>query len=320
MKMCLILCDTLRADRVKPWIMPEVHALAMSGVDYRMFWGDGGTTKDSLPFFLCGERDFKASNSFPAYLQKAEEYTRIIHSNAVIPSYGYDKGFLDVNDLGMERTPVKETIRRTLRNSGVWAKTRPLRQALRGGAPVELPYKRAEFITRMASDALDIIESGFIWVQLMDPHIPYDPPGITKMERLEGKRLYDKIIKWVRDPLVTFTELERERLEYFYNLECSYMDGEIGKLTSRHPDTVFIVTSDHGDAFGLNYTFSHCPGYMGMVPGLGHLPFIVNGPGVRETTLDNYNASNNVGTTILQAFGIDQRIGYGRSFWPEVVV
>lgn len=319
MKVCFIICDTLRADRVTKLVMPELYKLSQAGADYPLFFGDGGTTELSLPFFLSGKRKFDQILNFPAILDGCGYDTRIIHSNAVIPYRKFDKGFGQVYDMGLENNRGVESARRFLRKGGLWQKSRPLRVALRGERPLNLAYRRAQHLTEVGCKWLGEMDSGLLWIQFMDSHIPYDPPGLGPVERAEAKKLYEKIIKWVSDPTVGFTELERARLKYFYDLECTYLDTELALLVYSNPDTWFIITSDHGDMFGRNYTYSHAPGYMGLTPQLSHLPLIFfNNDEPNTKTINSYAASVDIGATILDMFEVTPRLGYGRSLWPEV--
>ena len=86
-------CDTLRYDRVTPELMPNIFALRKSGISYSMFFGDGGTTKSSIPFFLCGQRDFNLENSFPKLLSNHGIKTTIVHSNAILVRENYQNCF-----------------------------------------------------------------------------------------------------------------------------------------------------------------------------------------------------------------------------------
>jgi arylsulfatase A-like enzyme len=96
------------------------------------------------------------------------------------------------------------------------------------------------------------------------------------------------------------------------------MDKCVGAFVKDNPDFIFFITSDHGDMFGENYTYSHSPGAHGLTPQLSHLPFIISGPNVKTQEISNYNSSINVGITILDLYGIKEKCGYGRSFLHDI--
>lgn len=317
MKSILLLCDTLRYDRVTSEHMPNLHKLAKKGVSYSMFFGDGGTTKKSLPFFLCGKREFDLENSFPRILTNHGLKTSIVHSNAVLVREQYQSCFKRQVDMGMEKDPVKTGIQRQLKDIGLWNKTRSLRRLIKGKRSFNLPYRRAENVLSEAQGVIDEQGDGFMWVQLMDPHIPYLSPDLDNVEQLEAQNLNDKIMKSLMGDN-KITELDTQRLIEFYNRECTYMDTCVGEFVQNNPDIIFFITSDHGDMFGENFTYSHSPGAHGLTPQLSHLPFIVSGPGVKKNQISEYNCSINVGATILDLYGVKERCGYGRSVLPDI--
>jgi len=318
MKAVFILCDTLRYDHVTPEIMPFLSEMAEKGVNYTMFFGDGGHTKWSMPHFLSGQRKFDKEESFPYKLTKRGVDNKIVHSNAVLVQEKYQECFKEYTDMGMEKDPTKTKIRRQLKDVGLWHKTRPLRRALIGNKTFNVPYRRAKAIFDTAQEKLDQIEDGFLWVQLMDAHIPYSPPGLSNFEQTEARKLYDAILKSLQGGGYEFSPVEIKRIQEFYAAECTYIDRSLKEFVKRNPDCLFFVSSDHGDMFGENYTWSHSPGPHGVTPQLGHLPMIVYGPGVPSKTFTHYNCSINVGSTILELFNVDERSGYGRSFLHEV--
>lgn len=319
MKAVFILCDTLRYDHVTPEIMPFLTEMANEGVNYTMFFGDGGHTKWSMPHFLSGQRNFDKEESFPYKLTQSGIDNKLVHSNAVLVQEKYQECFKEYTDMGTEMAPVKTGLRRTLKDAGLWDKTRPLRRAIIGKKSFNVPYRRASAILDLAQKKLDQIKEGFLWIQLMDTHIPYSPPGLNNIEQTEAIKLYDLILKSLQGSGYKFSPIEIKRLQELYASECIYMDKCIEVFVKRNPECIFFLSSDHGEMFGENYTWSHSPGPHGVTPQLGHLPMIVYGPGVPIKRYEQYNCSINVGSTILDLFNIDERSGYGRSFLHEIL-
>jgi arylsulfatase A-like enzyme len=299
--------------------MPFCSNMAKTGVNYTMFFGDGGHTKWSMPHFFCGQRNFDNNESFPYKLTQNGITNKIVHSNAVLVQEKYQECFQDFTDMGMEKDPTKTTIRRQLKDAGLWHKTRPIRRALIGNRTFNVPYRRAKAILDTAQEKLDQFEHGFLWVQLMDAHIPYSPPGLDNIAQTEARKLYDAILKSLQGGGYDFTPIEIKRIKELYAAECAYMDKCIEEFVTKNPETIIFISSDHGDMFGENYTWSHSPGPHGVTPQLGHLPMIVYGPGITNKTYSHYNCSINVGSTILDLFNIEERSGYGRSFLNEIL-
>ena len=318
MKAVFIMCDTLRYDHVNPEIMPFTHEMGEKGVNYTMFFGDGGHTKWSMPHFLSGQRKFDKEESFPYKMTQSGVDNKLVHSNAVLVQEKYQECFKEYTDMGTEMAPVKTGLRRTLKDAGLWDKTRPLRRAIIGRKSFNVPYRRAEAILNHAQKKLDQIDEGFLWVQLMDAHIPYSPPDLDNFEQTEAIKLYDLILKSLQGSGHEFTSIELKRIQELYAAECMYMDKCIEAFVKSNPECIFFLSSDHGEMFGENYTWSHSPGPHGVTPQLGHLPLIIYGPNVLNKKIEQYNCSINVGSTLLELFNINERSGYGRSFLRDV--
>ena len=312
MKLCLILCDSLRYDRVNTVTMPFLSKLAEKGVSMSQFHAAGGTTKWSMPHYLSGQREFDPHRSFPKTLTSNQVKNVIIHSNAVLVNENHQNCFMHHKDVGVEMAPTQIRARNLLRNTELWKLTRGIRKALKG--TITIPYRRAENIFKSAQRQLDLYDRGFYWIHLMDPHIPYVSPSLNDVEKRRAEVLYEKILA-----KANITDEEAEELSRFYDAECHYMDMEIGKFVDANHDTVFIVTSDHGEMFGETGSYNHGPYYHGMTPQLSHVPFIVHGLNVKTGVNHKYHSSIEVGSTILDLFGIDKQNGYGRSFKKEIM-
>ena len=313
MKICLILCDSLRYDRVNLETMPNVSVLKQNGVSFEYFFANGGTTKWSMPHFLSGQSEYDPVNNFPKQLTHNGISNMIVHSNAVLVSEHYQDCFRFHKDVGVEMAPIEQTVRNRLRHNPIWKATRRLRNQLKGNS--DTPYRLAENIFKSAQKQIDLHDTGFYWIHLMDPHIPYVSPSLNDPEKSRAEELYEKILS--KDEI---TEIESQELAFFYDAECQYMDAEIGKFVDANPGTVFIITSDHGEMFGETGSYSHGPYYHGMTFQLGHIPFVVYGLGVKENHIvTDYHASIEVGSTILDLFELNPVNGYGKSFKKEIM-
>ncbi len=312
MKICLILCDALRFDRVNPATMPLLSKLAEKGVTMTQYHAAGGTTKWSMPHYLSGQREFNQNQNFPQTLTQNKIKNAIIHSNAVLVNENHQNCFMHHKDVGTEMAPLQNRARNILRNTELWKITRGVRKALKG--TITTPYRRAENIFKLSQQQIDLYGNGFYWIHLMDSHIPYSSPNLNDEEKRRADYLYEKILA-----KVNITLKESQELAAFYDDECYYMDCEIGKFVEANPDTVFIITSDHGEMFGETGSYSHGPYYHGMTPQLSHVPFIVSGSGVKQSVNTEYHSSIEVGSTILDLFGVDKQNGYGKSFKKELM-
>lgn len=98
-------------------------------------------------------------------------------------------------------------------------------------------YGDAEVVLRQVLDYLHIApqeQRVFVWAHFFDPHEPYAPPAKYSF----GERAIDR-----------------------YDGEIAAADDATGKLVramlDKRPDTVVIITADHGEAFGEHGAYYH---------------------------------------------------------------
>jgi len=126
----------------------------------------------------------------------------------------------------------------------------------------------------------------FFYAHLIDPHQPYQK--------------HDKRAKSPHEA---------------YLGEVTFTDEHVGRLRRAVREfglaerTVFIVSSDHGEAFGEHgLKYHNKPLYDVMV----HVPLMVECPGIRPATVDAHVSLMDVGATVLDLFGVP-RPGYWMS-------
>lgn len=133
----------------------------------------------------------------------------------------------------------------------------------------------AEDVFREAGDFIEqhTAERFFVYVQTIDPHVPYDPPaeylamyddrpdyaGIVAPRRthelLEGAKR--------NPPTVTFDASDVRRLEGLHDGEITYHDHFFGEFIERLrtlgvlDNTLVVITSDHGEEFHDHGSWGH---------------------------------------------------------------
>ena len=234
----LVVVDTLRADHLGCYgyhqpTSPNIDRLASDGILFKKAISNCSWTRPSMASLLTGSYPrqtgvFKERfDRLPedvvtlAEMHAAAGYTTCgVTANPNINSaFGFGQGFASWHDSdvgwgwmrGMDE----------MRDAGV-----------RLGAGAELPP--AEVVTDRALKLLQgACESPF-YLQLLyiDPHTPYRPPASFEHPLLEGAA----------------TDSE------WYDAEIAYVDREVGRLVdavrTAHPDTLIVVTSDHGEGLG----------------------------------------------------------------------
>lgn len=274
----LITIDTLRADHLGCYgyeqiETPYIDALAVDGIRFRTTVAQVPLTLPSHACILTGTypmfhgvRDNVGYRLVDAKTTLAEILKPYgYHSAAFVGAYILNSKFgLDQGfDLYDDQIP----------------------GAKKGGGIINLNE-----IERRAGEVIDrtiawLEKSGrspfFAWIHLFDPHDPYDPPA--RFRRLYSTRPYDG--------------------------EIAYVDQEVGRLISflkgrkLYDDSLLIVVSDHGEAFGEHREFTH--GYFVYDTTL-LVPLIVKLPrqAHKGRTVDRQVRTTDIVPTILQLLEI----------------
>jgi len=163
-----------------------------------------------------------------------------------------------------------------------------------GEGPRRRPSVRAGIVCKAALRWLDARlgrpeEPIFLYLQYMDPHIPYDPPESIRRRFLPLRATPEMAVEANRKlrtyRFAAISDREFEILESLYDGEVAHLDGELrqlfGDLEQRDflENAIVIVTSDHGEEFREHDRLQH-----------GHalyeesvrVPLIVLAPGIGD--------------------------------------
>jgi len=204
--------------------------------------------------------------------------------------------------------------------------------------------ERAAFAPATPADALEATLSGatargvaevlgardaerpfFLFVNLLDPHFPYEPPepfrarlggtsaGVARV--LEGGRRTELAMiagasPFTPDELVPLYDGELATADHFVGALVAALERE-GVLD----DTLLVVTSDHGELLGEEGLWSH---QRSVADELLHVPLIVKLPGDARagTVIDDPLTSNlDVYATLLAAAGLVPPAGPSRDLF-----
>lgn len=331
----LITVDSLRADRVDATavgedrgLTPNLDRLAADGTNCVDAFATGPGTRQSFPGILSSTPPLayggynRLGPDRPTVAERFQDAgftTGAVHSNAQLTSeFGYDRGFDafydlsaggDGNNDGGERPPVTTRLRDHV---GEWIADRPqIRQRLkrlearfngftRPYATAERTRRRAEqWLTERSGDT-------FLWVHLMDVHVPYYPPaefraevGCDDIDDAEMVRLWTKMNTVPGE----VSENELADIERLYDATVRYADEEIGRLieTGRHgsEETIVGFTSDHGDEFRDHDGLTHSPQ---LYDELVHVPLLFDLPD-SSSVIRSPVSLLDTGPTLLSAVG-----------------
>ncbi|EJN57916.1 sulfatase [Halogranum salarium B-1] len=171
----------------------------------------------------------------------------------------------------------------------------------------------------------------FLFANYLEPHLEYRPPKQYAERFLPDDVSFEAAMDVSQDAWgyiageVSLSDHEFEILRALYHAEIAYLDERIGELrdllieAGEWDDTIFVVTSDHGENIGEHGMMDHqyC-----LYDTLTHVPLIIHGDGFGQgTTNDDLIQLTDLVPTLLDAAGIDdsamQSQIQGRSFHPE---
>ncbi len=179
-------------------------------------------------------------------------------------------------------------------------------------------YRRADKINKVVFSLMDKAKEEdnrfFLFINYMDAHVEYAPPApydrlfpgkdetftLTKFRDLEHE-----VLNLERD----ITIKERQHIVSQYDGGIAYEDFHIGQLLARlkeaglYENSLIIVTSDHGEAFGERNDIEHGTSvYQDQV----HVPLIIKYPhNSRKTVIDKYVSGVDLMPTVLDVSGYE---------------
>ena len=172
----------------------------------------------------------------------------------------------------------------------------------------------------------------FCFVNCIEPHLEYRPPPTYARRYLPDDWSYADAMEVRQDPrgfdvgLYNISDEEWTVLRALYRAEIAYLDDQIGavvdalRATGEWDDTVFLVTSDHGENIGEHGFLGHqyC-----LSDTLVHVPLVVAGGPFDggSTRSDDLVQTLDLTPTLLDVAGIDapdaRREFQGRSIHPD---
>ena len=157
--------------------------------------------------------------------------------------------------------------------------------------------------------------SFFLFLNYMDAHSPYEPP--PPFDRLyPGKNVrfdgpdYDRVAAQVNDTGKPLDSRVRAHLTSQYDGAIAYLDSQLGELisylkhTGQYDHTLIVITSDHGESFGLeprNFVGHDTSVYQNEVG----VPLIIKYPNTSQGQRDDRLAGHvDLLPTILEVAGL----------------
>ncbi len=300
--------DTLRANKLRPYNRrsrvrtPAFDRFASEGVVFERAQTPENWTKPAVASIL--------TSLFPATHGAKNDASRLPHSaltlGEVYQSHGYRTASFLANGY----------VSRAFGFDQGWTHYTNYIRERRNTNASNVFGEAATWIEEHVDDHED--EGFFVYIQTIDPHVPYDPPD-------EFLRMYDARTGYEgqvqnrrthllleeakrRPPRVTFDESDVQRLEALHDGEISYHDRHFGGFLDKMRElglmenTIFVVTSDHGEEFNEHGSWGH--GHS-IFQELLHVPLVVRWPGVAApgTRVPHVVSTMGIAPTVLEATG-----------------
>lgn len=313
----VLLIDTLRADRLRPYNRgsrvrtPTFDRLAEEGVLFEAAQSPENWTKPACASVLTGltpiTHGAKTSEArLPAEAELLSE---------ALDEAGFATGSFIANGYVSDRFGFDQG----------WDS---YRNFIRDGENTD-----AENVFRHAGDwiAAHKDERFFAYIQTIDPHVPYDPPG--EYLAMYDRRDYQGQVDPRRTPElleaakrssggVTFSASDQRRLEALHDGEISYHDHHLGAFLERleqlgvGDDTLLVITSDHGEEFNDHGSWGH--GHSIFQELLG-VPLLFHGRGIAPGRVGHTVSTLHVPQTVLDLLGLEGMArAEGRSLVPDL--
>lgn len=292
----LITFDSLRADHCGHMgyerdTTPTIDSMAENGVVYENAVSVAPRTNMSMTSVMTGEPQFARTQVSlnPEYSRKhlrrhgtiAKDLSGRGYSTAAFcPNvhtssyYGFDEGFDYFQDFLFENSIYQNIFDKHTSGSEIFTHIRNIRNFIRR----EEAFKTWDrYIDELVSWVENQSEPFFMWAFSLDTHFPHlVPRSYRKWTNLFDIYYYN----WVRNSLINEYDVELsdkrfQKLIDIYDESIYFADQFVKELNRRlsEYDPVFILHSDHGEAFTEHGIFGHF--YPQLYEELTHVPFII---------------------------------------------
>ncbi len=159
----------------------------------------------------------------------------------------------------------------------------------------------------------------FLYVHLRRPHTPYDPPAEALAAVDPGgpaDAARDRELGFAaNDEQAALSDADRARVLELYRGNLRAADADVGALlAAAPPDTLVILTSDHGEGLGEHGLWGHGRGLWAEHV---HIPLVVAGPGIAARVVEQPVGTIDLAATLCELLGVDPLPDMdGRSYAP----
>ena len=312
----VVLVDTLRADKLKPYKAdsrvqtPGLDAFVRRATTFARAHSQENWTKPSVATLLTGLMPWEHTATqhesvLPASVELLPE---------ILKDRGFHTGAFIANGYVSDRF-------------GFGQGWDSYRNYIREGRRTHAEHVAGDVLAWLDERPQD--RPFFLYVHTIDPHVPYRPPDEDLA--LYGDPDYRGIVDFSRDRLLLenvklgrtrLNQRDRAQLEALYDGEITYHDRHFRSILDGlerrglAESTMVVVTSDHGEELFDHGSVGH--GHS-VYEELLHVPLFIRLPSVTPLRVDRAVGLIDVLPTILDAFAIEPPQGLsGRSFLPSL--
>lgn len=244
----LVVVDTLRADRtglLTDGLTPRMSALGARGTAYTTAVAPSSWTLPSIAALFSGEeiasrrtRAFDVPTLAERFAEAGYRTVGLVANPLLTDDNGFTRGFESFDVAPAEATSARLATDEMLSTIRRW----------------DAAALAARAITALEDPARE--RPLFLYVHMMDPHLPYDPSHVSRGALEAGWSQGELPVSWRDEPLVGDEARTIGRLRRAYDGQVAFVDDALGRLgdalgASSRP-WLLGVTSDHGEGM-----FSH---------------------------------------------------------------
>lgn len=292
----MVTVDSLRADHCgflgyDGGTTPVLDGLAAEGVSFRNAVSPGPTTADSMPVIFTGEevhdRAFSATRPAIAHHMRArdtlaERLARRGYTTGAFTAnpwtsryFEFDAGFDHFEDF-MDSDRSRGLVERAVARNELkrdWAPLYALRLLLNWSQERNMFQSWQSFYDDAVAWTRSVDAPYFLWLFLVDVHVPYLPPAAHRRGSKAG--MYASNL-WLYGRTERFGDVFRPRALRAYDDAIRSVDAHLGRLVDDLADDepVVVVHADHGESFGEHGVFGH--GH-NLFEEQVHVPLVVSG-------------------------------------------
>jgi arylsulfatase A-like enzyme len=263
----LVVVDTLRADALGPGLTPELDAIARRSLVFDRAFSAAPWTGASIASLLTGFPPSVHGCADPMTMKVPDDMTTLAEA---LRAAGYTTA-------GVVANPQLDANRGFAQGFDRYSDTT--------GLPLPPGTKRRgdDVVAQVSAWLPELREPFFLFVHFMDPHWPFDPPGIADVPR-SGTLTPAKTaaLMETHGEQVAVRAEDLAYLRRLYAGEVAYLDVQVGALwaaldaSGSELPQVRVLTADHGEEFQDHGSLGH--GYT-LHDEQVHVPLLVHAPG-----------------------------------------